>query len=628
MEGYRTPRLLLRPWRESDRAPFAALNADPEVMEHFPSVLDRAASDALVDRVAAHFAEHGYGLFAVEVPGRAPFVGFVGLLKVGFEAHFTPAVEIGWRLARAAWGHGYATEAAREACRIAFEELRLPELVSFTVPANRRSRAVMERIGMTHDPADDFDHPKLPEGHPLRRHVLYRLAASDWASDAPPEHYELTWTGKRHARRLAHQAAPATLRSQPGGGVDEATTRNALVIGDNLRALLALQESYARSVGLIYIDPPYNTGGDLLYRDDFRQPVGRGALVSHSSASSRYHSDWLTMMYPRLELARTLLSDEGIIAVSIDDNEVHNLRLLLDEVFGPENFVAQIAVSLNPKGRQLAALFATSHEYLVIYARAIGSAALDPTSTETVRLSDFPLTDDEGRYRLLPLRNTNKKFNPQTRPNLFYPLFVSRSTGAVTLTEQPGSERVEPVFGDGSSAVWRWGREKVARQSGELVGRLVAGRLGARWDVFQKDRYTTDRRKKLSTVWLSDDVGSTDDAVRELKALIGPVFPSPKPTKLLRRIIRLVPDDALVLDFFAGSGTTGHAVMAANAEDGGARTFILVQSPEPVRAPGYSTIAEITRARLRAASAALKERAGDAARLDLGFRVFEEGDVL
>jgi ribosomal-protein-alanine N-acetyltransferase len=182
MEAYRTTRLVLRRWMDSDREPFARLNADPEVMEHFPGVLDRAASDALVDRIEAHFAEHGFGLWAIEVQGGEPFIGFVGLLHVGFEAHFTPAVEVGWRLARSAWGRGFATEAAGEACRIAFAALRLPAIVSFTVPANLRSRAVMERLGMTHDPSDDFEHPKLAKGHPLRRHVLYRLSEKSWAA--------------------------------------------------------------------------------------------------------------------------------------------------------------------------------------------------------------------------------------------------------------------------------------------------------------------------------------------------------------------------------------------------------------------------------------------------------------
>jgi len=172
----RTERLRLRRWSASDRPAFAALNADPKVVEYLPAALTRAQSDALAARIETHFAQHGFGLWAVEIPGVAPFAGFVGLSVVGFEAHFTPAVEVGWRLAAPHWGRGYAREGARAALAFAFETLGLPEVVSFTVPANRRSRRVMEALGMARDPADDFDHPALPAGHPLRRHVLYRIA--------------------------------------------------------------------------------------------------------------------------------------------------------------------------------------------------------------------------------------------------------------------------------------------------------------------------------------------------------------------------------------------------------------------------------------------------------------------
>lgn len=164
----------MRRWRDEDREPFAEMNADPRVMEHFPGRMTRSESDRLVDRIVAHFDEHGYGLWAVEVPGKVPFAGFVGLNVTLFEAPFTPAVEVGWRLAAGHWGHGYATEAAREAVRYGFDEAGLDEIVSFTVPANVRSRRVMERLGMTRDPAGDFDHPSLV-GSPLARHVLYRL---------------------------------------------------------------------------------------------------------------------------------------------------------------------------------------------------------------------------------------------------------------------------------------------------------------------------------------------------------------------------------------------------------------------------------------------------------------------
>lgn len=179
MTELRTERLLLRHWRESDLDPFAALNADPEVMRHFPATLSREESEAMADRLASALEERGWGLWAIEVPGVADFAGFVGLAVPGFSAQFTPAVEIGWRLAAEHQGRGYATEAAREALRYGFEELDLDEIVSFTVPANHASRRVMEKIGMRRDPEDDFDHPELV-GHPLQRHVLYRLSVEDW----------------------------------------------------------------------------------------------------------------------------------------------------------------------------------------------------------------------------------------------------------------------------------------------------------------------------------------------------------------------------------------------------------------------------------------------------------------
>lgn len=175
----RTERLLLRRWRKDDRAAWAAMNADPQVMRHFPATLSREAADAAFEGFGAHFEQHGFGLWAVERRAERDFIGFVGLNTVSFEAHFTPAVEIGWRLARHAWGHGYATEAARAVIRFAREQTDLPELVSFTSPDNEPSWRVMKRIGMTHDAADDFDHPRVAEGHRLRRHVLWRLQLRD-----------------------------------------------------------------------------------------------------------------------------------------------------------------------------------------------------------------------------------------------------------------------------------------------------------------------------------------------------------------------------------------------------------------------------------------------------------------
>ena len=175
-----TSRLILRRWKSSDREPFARMNADPRVMEYFPATLPRAESDALVDRIEKRFTEHGFCFFAAEFRGTGDFIGLLGLSVPLFEAHFTPCVEIGWRIAFEYWGRGLATEGAREALRYGFDDLKLPDIVSFTVPANRRSRHVMEKLGMTVDTAGDFDHPGIAEGNPLRAHVLYRMNAGTW----------------------------------------------------------------------------------------------------------------------------------------------------------------------------------------------------------------------------------------------------------------------------------------------------------------------------------------------------------------------------------------------------------------------------------------------------------------
>ena len=196
MEPIATSRLRLRPWHNGDLPAFAALNADPRVMEHFPERLDRPASDALAARIRAHFAAHGFGFWAVEVPGGASFIGFVGLAVPGFQAPFTPCVEIGWRLAAAHWGRGYATEAAAAALAYGFARRGLEEIVSFTATTNLRSQRVMTRLGMTRSPADDFEHPSLPAGHPLRPHVLYRLPRAAWSASGAGRSGE----GKRPGR--------------------------------------------------------------------------------------------------------------------------------------------------------------------------------------------------------------------------------------------------------------------------------------------------------------------------------------------------------------------------------------------------------------------------------------------
>jgi adenine-specific DNA-methyltransferase len=371
---------------------------------------------------------------------------------------------------------------------------------------------------------------------------------------------------------------------------------NTFVEGDNLDVLPRLAPAYG-PFDVVYLDPPYNTGNPFAYRD---RVDGRRA---------DRHRTWVDMIRPRLEAVRAVMSDRGAVFVSIDDHEAARLRLLMDEVFGEDQFVAQIVVNLNPKGRQLGRGFATSHEYLLVYARSMSACALDASSTTTVDPRDFPHVAGDGRrHRRLPLRNTNKKFNPVTAPTMHFAIFGDPEQGRVATEPFAGSLEIKPVFGDGGPAVWRWSARRIDARPDDLVCRWVGTGERRRADVFQLDWLHEGRRKKLRTIWLAEEVGSTDTAVTELKALVGHLFESPKPTGLLRRILETMPEDASVLDAFAGSGTTGHAVALQNAVDGGRRTCVSVNSPEPVRRgsnadlAGIERVSDVTRARLRAVS--------------------------
>lgn len=348
---------------------------------------------------------------------------------------------------------------------------------------------------------------------------------------------------------------------------------NLLFTGDSLDVLRILAEhpefrrEYRGKIKCVYIDPPFNTGQAFHHYDDWLE-----------------HSTWLSFMRDRLLLIRDLLATDGTVWVHLDDSEAHRMRCLLDEVFGADNFIAQLCVELNPKGRQLDRFFAGSNDLILVYARDLRRANLACGSADDVRASDFPRRDADGAaYRFLPLRNTNKRFNPQTARTMTYPLFVNQETGQVLADQPTGSEWrvVLPVFGDGTDAVWRWSAKLVRARGVELVGRQVNGRLGPRLDVFQKDFLGTDRTKKLKTIWMSADVGSSDSAKREIKALnlgAGVTFDTPKPEQLMARIIDIAtrPGD-IVLDVFAGSGTT-----AAVAQKSGRRWVTGELSPSTI----------------------------------------------
>ncbi|GGO61505.1 hypothetical protein GCM10010910_09470 [Microbacterium nanhaiense] len=468
---------------------------------------------------------------------------------------------------------------------------------------------------------------------------LLRQELSDHIVDGPQERYILNWPGKRSATLAANAPIAKTLRPVRDDSVDFDNTKNIFIEGDNLDALKLLQESYLGKVKLIYIDPPYNTGNDFVYDDDFAETGAEylersgqtsdagERLVANLDSNGRFHSDWLSMMYSRLKLARPLLTDDGIIAISIDDNEVARLSQMLDEIFGSDNRIAQVVVQANKGGRDYLPL-AQTHEYLLIYGRTARTGIYDLPRD----VSALPLADAFGPYEARELRNRNPKFNRGNRPNLFYPFYINpelvdeHGYAAVSLEPRDGY-RIEtvPLNSQGVESCWRWGREKAAGaivtndpSESQLVARQV--RSGS-WNVYEKHRPTTQKAK---TIWDETEV-RTEAGTREVRELFnGAVFDHPKPVDLLKKLISIsTTPESLVLDFFAGSGSTAHAVMSLNHQDGGHRRFITVQLNEPcgegsvAAERGFTNIAEIGRQRLRLAGSSI----GSAGKSeDIGFR--------
>ena len=484
--------------------------------------------------------------------------------------------------------------------------------------------------------------------------------------DEREEKYGLNWHGKRRARQLALTPSTGTLRPRPEDSVDWDTTQNLMIEGDNLEVLKLLQKSYAGKVKMIYIDPPYNTGKDFVYPDNFQDSIrnykevtgqteGGRNVTSNTETSGRFHTDWLNMMYPRLQLARQLLSHDGVLAVSIDHHEVANLKTLLAGVFGEENFINQLAWVNNLKGRQISGSGAAlTHEFVLVFAKNISNVDAFSIQVDWAK-SKMPSaykgfnyevhSDAKGEYVLKnQLYNTNSAFNEVTRRNLVFNIHFNpgtgevRTTGVDEKTRFPGFEVIPPHrCGDGRHKfhAWRWSRPKVEQESDDLE--FVVSGNG--YQIFTKVRgHATTSLKDLLT-----DI-STNEGEQDLKALFGEnPFSYPKPLTLLRTLVQALSsgiENEIVMDFFAGSGTTAHAVMAQNAEDGGARRFVMVQLPEPIsdevkeqqaaaticrKLKLEPNIAALTEERLRRASANLRNdhpgRHGD-----IGFRVFRLDD--
>jgi adenine-specific DNA-methyltransferase len=471
------------------------------------------------------------------------------------------------------------------------------------------------------------------EGAVVNVDVLKQLVGDKTATDAD-EKYGLNWHGKRRARQVALTPSAGTLRPCPEDSVDWDKTKNLMIEGDNLEVLKLLQKSYAGKVKLIYIDPPYNTGKDFVYPDNFQDSIknyleltgqaGEGGkrLTSNAETSGRYHTDWLNMMLPRLKLARNLLREDGVIFVSIDDSEASNLRLLMDDIFGSENFAASIAWKKrsSPDARDTIGYI---HDWILCFVKseehiktAIGKM---PLSESRVDSYSNPDNDPRGDWASVDMTGMTGR---ATKEQYF----------SVTL---PSGRTVVPPEGRSWGVAERTFKELLAG------GRIWFGKAGDNVPRIKKFLCESDGQA-VPSFWDMSEVGSNDEAKKEVNSLMGEadIFDTPKPVRLLGRIIEIGTRKAgadITLDFFAGSGTTGHSVMERNACDSDNRRYILVQLPEALNSDTKEqkaaaiycdklnmpcTIAELTKERLRRAGEKVKEEnplfAGD-----LGFRVFK-----
>ena len=457
-------------------------------------------------------------------------------------------------------------------------------------------------------PAIDFD--------------LLRQEFSDRIVEGPQERYQLDWPGKRAAAFAANAPIAKTLRPVREESVDFDTTQNLFIEGDNLDALKLLQESYLGKVKLIYIDPPYNTGGDFIYDDDFAETVeefltrsgmkdGTGArLVTNFDTNGRFHSDWLSMMYPRLKLARNLLKDDGVIFISIDDHEIDNLRKLCDEVFGSENFVAQIIWQKVFSPKNSAQWFSEDHDYIVCYAR----------DKRTWAPNRLPRTSEmDARYK----NPDNDHRGPWTSSDLAARNYYS--AGLYSIISPSGRVISGPPKGR------YWGISEDKFKALDADNRIWWGTDGDNMPRLKRFLSEMSEGRTPQTFWPFSEVGHTQDAKKTLLKYVPfqyteNVLNSVKPVQLIQRILHLATnptDGDIVLDFFSGSGTTAHAVVAQNAADGGNRHYIAVQVSEPLRTPepGFDSILGMSTTRLRNVAAEIAEQLPVGGARDLGYRM-------
>jgi adenine-specific DNA-methyltransferase len=447
--------------------------------------------------------------------------------------------------------------------------------------------------------------------------VLKQLLGS--AVEDHEEKYGLNWHGKRRARQLALTPSTGTLRPCTKDSVDWDTTQNLMIEGDNLEVLKLLQKSYAGKVKLIYIDPPYNTGKDFVYPDDYRDNIknfleltgqveGGRKISSNTEASGRFHTDWLSMMYPRLKLARNLLREDGVIFITIDGGEASNLLAMMNEIFGEENSVVSAAWHKRVSPANDAKWFSSDHDLVIVYAKDKETWRPQRLVRSEAQLEYYKNPDNDPRGPWNSATYTCNKSKDE-RPNLYYPI-INPNT----------DEEIWPKV----TAVWKYSED--VTKSYLLDNKLYWGADGTssspRIKLFLSEMGGVVPR----SIWGCDEYGHTQEATAELKALFdgAQIFDSPKPVKLLKRILEIGCSGAgeIVLDFFAGSGTTAHGVFERNVESSANLRFVLVQLPEPIDVQGFATIVEITKERIRRAAKTLKNK-HQMFPGDLGFRVFK-----
>lgn len=474
---------------------------------------------------------------------------------------------------------------------------------------------------------------------------VLRQELSTFAVDGPEERYQFTWPDKKKSILLANAPIAKTLRPCREESVDFDTTENLYIEGDNLDALKLLQETYLGKVKMIYIDPPYNTGNDFVYEDDFAQSTGEylansgqfdeegNRLVQNMESNGRFHTDWLNMIYPRLKLAKDLLTDDGVIFISIDDNEDHNLRKICGEIFGTSNFIAEIVIENNPRGRQSDSFVATVHEYLICFARNKAECMIKGLPLNEDQRREFNYLDEiNGPYRLLGLRQRGSASLREERPDMYFPIYVNPLSQEISLDKHEGWECVLPKKSDNRDGRWMWGKDKCKAEIEKLFAKKIERR--DEYDIFVKDyliREDGERKRKFKTIWNDKNINN-QFGTQEVKKILGGDYMSfPKSRFFIQSICTMGSDErAIILDFFSGSSTTAHAVMQLNAEDGGNRKFIMVQLPEETDEKseaykaGYKNICEIGKERIRRAGQKIKDEAelmGED--LDIGFRVLK-----